>query len=522
MGGEGAARTPLPIGNDEEVWGKPMIQWLANIKLSRKLNVSLLCFLILMVVMGALSLRNLERLNGKVMDIHSNWMPAAYSVAEMKNAFNDWRVAVLQQVMARDANDAGELAYTREQMGQRMEAYRQFETSYVRTIANEQERGLYQNSKNLHDEYVRLNEEMLRLFDANQRGAAMDLMQGRLRDKKKELLAALSALEQFQFDGGRQTAFDSKGLLEASRTQTYVLIALMTVFGLLGAYVVRIFSSSMGFLQRAGVNTYSSANQLAAVIHEQEATIGEQAASSSEIVAAAKEISATAKALSGNMDEIVQIAHDTSDKAEAGQESLARLNETMSHMVEASNAITAKLAVLNEKAGNINAVVNLIMRIADQTNLLSLNAAIEAERAGEYGLGFGVVATEIRRLSDQTSVATFDIEQILKEMQSSVSMSVMGMDKFADEIRKNVDEVRKISHQLTDITDQTQALSPRFDAIFEGMQAQNEGTEQITESMSQFNDGLQQTAQAIRNSRDTVALLTEASQDLQQVVKVLG
>jgi methyl-accepting chemotaxis protein len=220
------------------------------------------------------------------------------------------------------------------------------------------------------------------------------------------LLDGLIAMEQFQFDGGRQTAFDSKGLLESSRSQTYVLFALMTVFGLLGAYVVRIFSSSMRFLQRAEVNTCSSANQLVAVIHEQEATIGEQAASSTEIVAAAKEISATARALSGNKDEIVQIAHDTSGKA---------------------------------------------------------------ERAGEYGLGFGVVATEIRRLSNQTSVATFDIEQILMEMQSSVSMSVMGMNKFADEIRKNVDEVRKISHQMTDITEQTQALTPRFDAIFEGM-----------------------------------------------------
>ena len=66
----------------------------------------------------------------------------------------------------------------------------------------------------------------------------------------------------------------------------------------------------------------------------------------------------------------------------------------------------------------------------DQTNLLSLNAAIEAERAGESGLGFAVVAREIRRLADQTSVATLDIERMVKDMTTAVASGVMGMDHF--------------------------------------------------------------------------------------------
>ena len=76
-----------------------------------------------------------------------------------------------------------------------------------------------------------------------------------------------------------------------------------------------------------------------------------------------------------------------------------------------------------------------ITKVADQTNLLSLNAAIEAEKAGEHGRGFAVVATEIRRLADQTAIASYDIEQLVKEMQSAVSAGVMGMDKFSEEVR---------------------------------------------------------------------------------------
>ena len=83
--------------------------------------------------------------------------------------------------------------------------------------------------------------------------------------------------------------------------------------------------------------------------------------------------------------------------------------------------------------------------MADQTNLLSINAAIEAEKAGEYGLGFLVVAREIRRLADQTAVATLDIERMVKEMQSSVAAGVMEMDKFSDQVRHGVQEVGNIN-----------------------------------------------------------------------------
>ena len=80
-------------------------------------------------------------------------------------------------------------------------------------------------------------------------------------------------------------------------------------------------------------------------------------------------------------------------------------------------------------------VVTTITKVADQTNLLSINAAIEAEKAGEYGRGFLVVAREIRRLADQTAVATLDIENMVRHMQDAVSAGVMQMDKFSDEVR---------------------------------------------------------------------------------------
>ena len=117
----------------------------------------------------------------------------------------------------------------------------------------------------------------------------------------------------------------------------------------------------------------------------------------------------------------------------------------------------SKLSVISERAGNINLVVTTITKVADQTNLLSINAAIEAEKAGEYGLGFLVVAREIRRLADQTAVATLDIERMVKEMQYSVSAGVMEMDKFSDQVRQGVGEVGHIGEQLGQIISAVQA-----------------------------------------------------------------
>ena len=154
------------------------------------------------------------------------------------------------------------------------------------------------------------------------------------------------------------------------------------------------------------------------------------------------------------MDEVTHIAETTASSATNSQSALGSMEQTMHQMMDATSNISAKLSVLSEKAANINSVVTTITKVADQTNLLSLNAAIEAEKAGEYGIGFSVVATEIRRLADQTAVATWDIEQMVKEMQSAVSAGVMGMDKFSDEVRNGVDEVRHVGTQLADIIEQ--------------------------------------------------------------------
>ena len=200
------------------------------------------------------------------------------------------------------------------------------------------------------------------------------------------------------------------------------------------------------------------------------------------------------------MHEVARVADESAMLAAQGQVGLTHMEETMRRVIDAAGSINARLVVLSEKAGNISQVVTTITKVADQTNLLSLNAAIEAEKAGEYGRGFAVVATEIRRLADQTAVATYDIEQMVKEIQSAVAAGVMGMDKFSEEVRRGMQDVQQVGGQLSQVIQQVQALAPRVESVNEGMQAQASGAEQITQALTQLSEAAQQTVDSLRQS----------------------
>jgi methyl-accepting chemotaxis protein WspA len=277
-------------------------------------------------------------------------------------------------------------------------------------------------------------------------------------------------------------------------------------------------SRLIGQVQKSGVQVNSSATEIAATSKQQQATVTEIAATTAEVGATASRISATSKELARTMAELSEVADQTSTLAQGGQGGLQQMESTMGQIGAASDLINSRLALLSEKATNIGMVVTTISKVADQTNLLSLNAAIEAEKAGEHGRGFAVVAREIRRLADQTAVATFDIEQIVKEMQSAVSAGVMGIDKFADEVRRGREAIGAVTTQLTEIISQVQTLPPSFESVNEGVQSQSISAAQISEALAQLSVASQQTADSLRQSSMAIDQLNDASRGLQSGV----
>jgi methyl-accepting chemotaxis protein WspA len=277
-------------------------------------------------------------------------------------------------------------------------------------------------------------------------------------------------------------------------------------------------SSLIGQVQNSGLQVTASSHEIAASGKELEEVIAKQAASIREVEATTKEIAATSRQLKQAMQGITSTFQTTTIAAEGGQRNLSHMENTMRELSTATTSISSQLSNISEKANNISRIIITITKVADQTNLLSLNAAIEAEKAGKYGMGFAVVAREIRRLADQTAVATLDIEKMVKEMQAAVSTGVTEMNKFTEEVNDSVEDVESVSWQLTEIIEQVQAITPRFSVVNQSMEAQSEGAQQISEVMVYLSQSSSQTAGALREINGAISQLNEASQGLRQEI----
>ena len=274
----------------------------------------------------------------------------------------------------------------------------------------------------------------------------------------------------------------------------------------------------IGRIQHSSVALMSTATAIQATASEQQQVMADYGASTSQAVAAVKQISVTSQELVRTMTEVNDMAGRKGKMAADGRSDLAGMDGTMRTLAESTSSFGAKLATISERAANINLAVTTITKVADQTNLLSINAAIEAEKAGEYGLGFLVVAREIRRLADQTAVASLDIERMVKEMQYAVSAGVMEMYKFAEQVRAGVHEIGAVSGKLSGIIEAVQGISGRFGQVTEGMRAQSQGAEQIREAMVRLADGAGRTAGALDDFNSATVHLREAVGDLKEEV----
>ena len=277
-------------------------------------------------------------------------------------------------------------------------------------------------------------------------------------------------------------------------------------------------SSLLSQIQRASIQVAASATELAATAKQQKTTMLTQVESTNTVEKSVATISQLAAELVQTMQQVADSSTETAEFASHGQTNLLRLAEATQSMENASQSISDKLSAIHDKTENITTVVTTITKVAEQTNLLSLNAAIEAEKAGESGRGFNVVAREIRRLADQTAVATLDIEHMVKEMQRAVDEGVMEMESFSKEIHQSAQDVVLINTQMKRIIEQVRVLSPRFEDINVAMAHQANHVHQINQAMIAVSEGMRQTAETLEESFLAIEQLNEAARNLQYEV----
>ncbi|NCX98185.1 MAG: methyl-accepting chemotaxis protein, partial [Planctomycetia bacterium] len=225
--------------------------------------------------------------------------------------------------------------------------------------------------------------------------------------------------------------------------------------------------------------------------------------------------SATGEQLLTATGGVMKVARDAAGVADEGRDGLERMTASMQQLDEAMNAFTRKLATISQRASGITSVVTTIAKVAEQTNLLSVNATIEAEKAGEAGRGFRIVAQEIRRLADQTAQATKDIERMVRDMQAAVAGGTMEMDRFRNEVSGRIGEVAEVSEKLGRVIEPVQSVTRALEQVHEGMEAQSQGARQIREAMESLRGDAAESAASLDVFTASLAGLHDAIRELE-------
>jgi uncharacterized protein YoxC len=286
---------------------------------------------------------------------------------------------------------------------------------------------------------------------------------------------------------------------------TSILFLVLAVY-----FALRLSRKLIDPMADLAIRLTSNATQIASSARQQASNVANINTSGNQIAAAVKEISATSKELLRSMEQLAEDAEKTSEAANEGSRGLKGLSTSMESLSTATHSITDQLTTIRMKASKINSVVTAITKVADQTNLLSLNAAIEAEKAGEGGAGFAVVAREIRRLADQSALATMEIEQMVEAMQEAVSNGVSQTRELTEAMQHGIEASESISGQFTDIIHRVESMVPRYEGVHEGMQNQSEGATQISEAMWQLTEMGRQTSESVNDLNDVSTQLHEA------------
>tara|TARA_Y100001951_G_scaffold63581_2_gene50928 strand:- start:149 stop:1753 length:1605 start_codon:yes stop_codon:yes gene_type:complete len=509
---------------------------------------------LLVILLGMFSLLQMSEMRKQSAAVDSNWLPSVMALGELSQDSQRLRALTLRMLVSQDAATVQASLRTVEELRAKLG---QAEANYEKLISSDEERALYERFKQAKTGYLGEQEKITAFVRQDDFEQAKGVMGGTINQHADDISRALTALAALNRSGAADAATQSIAVFESARVWGIVMMlvaALITVAlaMLLTRSIVAPLSEAVQVAEvvASGDLTRSieaegkdeparlllvlrstiqgiadSSNQLASAseelhavtedatrgLHQQNTEIEQAATAVNEMTAAVEEVARNAVSTS-------EASRESNVTAQQGREQVRQTVDSISLLSDDVGSTAAEVEQLAERVREISKVLDVIRSIAEQTNLLALNAAIEAARAGEAGRGFAVVADEVRALAHRTQQSTQEIEQMIGGIQDGSERAVTSMQNSNGRARSTLEVAQAAGVALEQITQAIASINERNLVIASASEEQAQVAREVDRNLVNIRDLSMQTSAGADQTSAASQELSRLAVDLNGLV----